>query len=144
MASDVISAMRVSFGVVAKWRRTWGEWSEADQAAFSADIKAAIDSRDEKRIKGLADWLQSMATEVIAADAQMRVRVREANARIRASIQEERAKGAIHGSARRQAAPVQALSGVVVRDGSRHMGGAANAARGVAGVGQVSGNRRRA
>ncbi|WP_374515409.1 hypothetical protein [Niveibacterium sp.] len=144
MASDVISAMRVSFGVVAKWRRSWGEWSEADQAAFSADIKAAIDSKDEKRIKGLADWLQGMATEVIAADAQMRTRVREANARISASIQEERAKRGGNGSARREAAPVQAVRGVVVRDASRHVGGAANAARGVAGVGQVSGDRRRA
>ena len=144
MASDVISAMRVSFGVVAKWRRTWGEWSEADQAEFSAEISAAIDSKDAKRIKSWADWMQGMAADVIAADAQMRARVREANARIRASIEEERAQRAIHGSARRQAAPVQAVSGVVVRDGSRPMGSAANAARGVTGVGAVSGNRRRA
>lgn len=140
VAMASVAELRSHFVRLARWRCSQGEWSAADKAEASESIRLAIDSGSDSRINEALVWLQA---ELVGVDA-MAGAVRSAQARIRAVIEAERVVRDGDGSARRQAAPVQALPGVVVRNGPRDMGGAANGARGAAGVGAVHGNRRRA
>lgn len=135
-----VDLVRTLFVRLARWRVAQGDWTEADKSEASASVKAAIDSGSPSRLQAAQDWIEA---DLVAVDA-MAAQVREAVVRIKARNDEERAGRVREGSARRQAAPVQAVSSVVVRHGSRAVGSAANSTRGVADVGGLHQDRRRA
>lgn len=63
----------------------WCGWSEADQAEIGAEIRAAIEAGNEE---ALAYW--SARLEQLAGWTHLAARCRAAEARIRASAQQQR------------------------------------------------------
>lgn len=77
----ILKKMRADFDMVARARKTDGEWSDDDIKEFSAAIRTATESNDATAVALWARWLSDLATGVVyftmvvrAAETAMRAK----------------------------------------------------------------------